>query len=534
MKNKIYGNCDMVEELIAPVRVIKSESVDNADFLTIAKEPCISFKTAGCARFQKKGAYVLLDFGKEICGSARLIVRDIAYLSSNFRFTFGESVSEACSDIGFKNATNNHSPRDFIAFVSSMSDVCYASTGFRFLRLELLEDKPALMQNIFAVNRLPYIENELKITSSDDEINKIIDTAVYTLKLNMQNGYFWDGIKRDRLVWAGDMHHEVITSMIFFGKNRNVVNSLKFLRESTDRGAWINNIPTYSAWWLISLCDYCDMSDDSEFFNENRDYAEEILKHIDDSISDNGDITFDGKISLKYFVDWQTYETEDAYIGTAMIFIIAAQKFLKLCKSGICEKIIGKLKKYTSADSKTKQVRAFQILAGRRKIGDAEFLEKDGAAGFSTFMSYYILTAYAMIGGKMSLEMIKQYFGGMLSRGATSFWEDFDIAWLNGSGRIDEFTEDGKTDIHADFGKHCYTGLRHSLCHGWSSGVAAFMVESVFGLSMKKDRKEITVMPADLPLEFDIDLPTENGIISITNNKSGLTVKAPEGVKINT
>ena len=67
----------------------------------------------------------------------------------------------------------------------------------------------------------------------------------------------------------------------------------------------------------------------------------------------------------------------------------------------------------------------------------------------------------------------------MLSRGATTFWEDFDVAWLEGSGRIDEFPEKGQKDIHGDFGAFCHIGFRHSLCHGWASGVLAFIIEQM-------------------------------------------------------
>ena len=42
-----------------------------------------------------------------------------------------------------------------------------------------------------------------------------------------------------------------------------------------------------------------------------------------------------------------------------------------------------------------------------------EFLEKGGAAGFSTFMAYYILKADAMAGGKDMLSIMKEYFGAM-------------------------------------------------------------------------------------------------------------------------
>ena len=42
---------------------------------------------------------------------------------------------------------------------------------------------------------------------SDERLNTIWQTGAYTVHLNMQD-YLWDGIKRDRLVWIGDMHPE--------------------------------------------------------------------------------------------------------------------------------------------------------------------------------------------------------------------------------------------------------------------------------------------------------------------------------------
>ena len=74
--------------------------------------------------------------------------------------------------------------------------------------------------------------------------------------------------------------------------------------------------------------------------------------------------------------------------------------------------------------------------------------------------------------------MLKEYYGGMLSVGATTFWEDFDIDWLKNSGRIDKITPCDKKDIHGDFGAFCYKGFRHSLCHAWSCGVNAFIKEN--------------------------------------------------------
>ena len=71
------------------------------------------------------------------------------------------------------------------------------------------------------------------INTDDEELNRIIDTAAYTLKLNLQNGYIWDGIKRDRLVWSGDLHQEILLASYLYGDVANIRNSLTFLKEET-------------------------------------------------------------------------------------------------------------------------------------------------------------------------------------------------------------------------------------------------------------------------------------------------------------
>ena len=140
-------------------------------------------------------------------------------------------------------------------------------------------------------------------------------------------------------------------------------------------------------------------------------------------------------------------------------------------------------------------------------------MEEGGAEGFSTFMAYYILKADAMAGGTQMFPMIKQYFGGMLSRGATTFWEDFDIHWLEGSGRIDEFPAPGEKDIHGDFGAFCYEGFRHSLCHGWSSGVLAFIIECIMELTKENGKG---IVPHIFGVEtLDAKLPVKDGWLTI-------------------
>lgn len=522
-----YGKEAMIQkELVMPVCVKVSQAVLNPERLLEEREACVSFRDDCSAAFTGEGAYVVLDFGKELCGGVRLITGSTPG-PARVQITFGESLTEACSSIGEKNATNDHSPRDFQAVLPSLSDLTFGASGFRFAKIRLLSDGPVYIRNIFAVNTLPYIEKEGFVKTGDGELNRIIDTAAYTLKLNLQNGYIWDGIKRDRLVWSGDLHQEILLSVYLHGDHRNITNSLRFLREETSPGAWINGIPAYSAWWVLNLCDYYRLSGDRAFFEESRAYALAVLENIDRCVSSDGEMDFSvAKHFMPYFLDWPTLDTPEAKIGTAALLVYMAKTYLRMEENSACRSLISKLSAYLNMDCSYKQIRAFQILAGRDPAGQAEFLEKNGAEGFSTFMAYYILKADAMAGGKNMLPMIKEYFGGMLSRGATTFWEDFDIRWLEGSGRIDEFPAEGQKDIHGDFGAYCYQGFRHSLCHGWSSGVLAFLIEYMIGLTLEQGGEKFTVSPNMLGVDtLQAKLPVRDGWLQIRIDGDSVTAE---------
>lgn len=68
----------------------------------------------------------------------------------------------------------------------------------------LLKDTPAqAVHHIFIFRDIPYLGS---FTCDDSLLNEIWKTAAWTVHLNMQN-YLWDGIKRDRLAWQGDLHY---------------------------------------------------------------------------------------------------------------------------------------------------------------------------------------------------------------------------------------------------------------------------------------------------------------------------------------
>ena len=125
-----------------------------------------------------------------------------------------------------------------------------------------------------------------------------------------------------------------------------------------------------------------------------------------------------------------------------------------------------------------------------------------------------------------------------VDRGATTFWEDFDLAWLEGSGRIDELTPPGKKDLHGDFGAYCYEGFRHSFCHGWASGPTAWLSQHVLGIEPAAPGfTKVRITPHLGSLKWaEGSYPTPRGVIRVRHEKQtdGSTkseIQLPPGVE---
>ena len=50
------------------------------------------------------------------------------------------------------------------------------------------------------------------------------------------------------------------------------------------------------------------------------------------------------------------------------------------------------------------------------------------------------------------------------------------------AGHFEQFWHACRTMQNGDFGKFCYTQLRHSLCPGWASGPTSFLSRHVLGI----------------------------------------------------
>ena len=422
----------------------------------------------------KAGGHIILDYGKEMNGGIRILT----FLAENVRvrIRFGESLTECCSDIGGeKNATNDHALRDFYTELQNYSDMTYGNTGFRFVRIDFYGETQ--IKSVIAVNHILKRKANYRYEGDDALIKSIYEAAKRTVDLCAGQDYLWDGVKRDRLVWIGDSHPEMLALTALYGRLPVIERSLDFIREQTPLPRWMNNIPMYSMWWIIILADYYEVTGARDYVTKQLPYLKGLINQIASCVKEDGTLDYPF-----YFVDWPSSNQPDEINGVRAINIIAMQKAINLLSlygkdTKTAEIALKRLLSKKMKIVKSKQAAGLKHLAVGLDEDDKELLTKGGAMGMSTFMSYYILKAVASFDKEKAIEMMKEYYGAMLDKGATTFWEDFDITWSRGSCRTDEMPKDGEKDIHGDFGAYCYKGFRHSLCHGWSAGVIQFIKE---------------------------------------------------------
>ncbi|MBE7079106.1 MAG: hypothetical protein E7380_04550 [Clostridiales bacterium] len=470
-------------EYILPTKIIDGAKMENPETLFSSKGfyATINYTPSEWKHYLKLngiGSFIVLDFGKEMHGGVRLITDLIKTDVCKIRIRFGESLGEVNAELKEKNAGNYHSFRDFETQICSYADANVGQTGFRFVRIDLLEDNFIYFKNIYCVNRIFSKKPIYVYQGGDKRIADIFWTAKRTVDLCSSGGYIWDGIKRDRLAWAGDLAPEVMALHTLYGKVAIVEKTLDLCKKNAPLPRFMNNIYTYSMWWIIMLADYYKEFACDKYIKKHLPYLIGLVAQMGELVDENGTLS----TKTRYLVDWPTKDTKDELVGVRAIFLMAmngAEYLLREFGKSV-EKVLEikrKLLLQPLCPKEKKQVIALKYFAvGEITDEEYEILIAGGAKGFSTFMSYYILSAIASRDEKLAIDLMKEYYGGMLDRGATTFWEDFHIEWLDGTGRIDEIDE-SKKDLHGDCGAFCYVGFRHSLCHGWSTGVLKFIKE---------------------------------------------------------
>jgi alpha-L-rhamnosidase len=481
---------------------------------------------------------LLLDFGQELNGGVQIVVGHASRSVVGVRIRFGESVSEAMGE-----PNGDHANHDLMFPLVPLGTQEIGNTGFRFVRLDFPADTLLHLVAVRAVSLQRPLEYLGTFECSDKRINEIWQTGARTVHLCMQE-YVWDGIKRDRLVWIGDLHPETMVIASVFGGHPIVPATLDYQRERSPLPDWMNGISSYSLWWLLIQRDWYRYQGDLSYLQLQREYLTGLLALIDSKVDAEGQEHLDGM----RFLEWPTSGDPTAIdAGLQALVVLALQAGAELCSvladpdaSARALSAAQRAASFQRPASSSKQANALMAMSGMAEAStvNRDILALDPYRGLSTFYGYYVLQARALAGDYAGcLDLLRTYWGGMLDMGATTFWEGFEVDWMENSARIDEMVLPGKRDIHADFGGYCYVGLRHSLCHGWAAGPTAWLMEHVLGIAPASPGfATVTVTPHLAGLTYARGtFPTPHGIIQVSHERGAdgeviTDLKLPDGV----
>lgn len=544
------GECpqpEFVTEYLTPVRVMQAIGpVEDVQYLLQPYEGQVSTSEDEVVMLHE-GASILLDFGKEIQGGIQIVrTIDGSHQAARFRLCLGESVTEALSSVDAPGttATNDHSARDVEISVPWLGSMEYGNSGFRFARLDLLDaDGEAVgLVAVRAISRLRNIPYQGSFRCSDERLNQIWQTGAYTVHLCMQD-YLWDGVKRDRLVWMGDMHPEVMTANTVFGNQAVIRKSLDYVRDNTPANDWMNGICSYSLWWIIIQHHLYQWYGDKAYLQEQYIYLAALLNHVMEQMNGTREAFPEGR-----FIDWPSNDQPAViHAGLQALSVRALEAGAEMAgwlgDSALKEKCLSvsrELRQYVPDMVGNSQAAALLSLSGM--VGAAEasaIILQNGPEAFTSFMGYYLLEALARSGHYAeAMQLMSEYWGRMLDLGATTFWEDFNYRDAKNAARIDEVVPEGRFDIHADGGAWCYVGLRHSFCHGWASGPTAWLSAHVLGIEpVDPGCKTVRITPHLGQLDWaEGTFPTPYGVIEVSHSLRSdgsvqSKVKLPKGIK---
>ena len=445
---------------------------------------------------------------------------------------------------GAQNAQNDHAIRDQIITLPWLGKITVGPSGFRFVRIDAVDpSQPVQLSQVRAVLQIRDIPYVGSFRCNDERLNRIWQVGAYTVHLNMQD-YLWDGIKRDRLVWIGDMHPEVSTIHAVFGFNEVVPRSLDLTRDVTPVTEWMNGISSYSMWWVLIHEDMWMHHGDRDYLVAQQDYMTRLLRRLADLVGPDGKERIDGM----RFLDWPSSPNpQGVTAGLQALLVMTLESGARLMTvlgddetAAVCRAAATRGRRAVPDPNRSKSGAALLSLAGMvdaQQIAQ-EVLKVDGPKDVSTFYGYYVLQALAKADdADTALDFISTYWGAMLDLGATTFWEDFNLEWTVDAAPIDELVPPGKKDLHGDFGAYCYEGFRHSLCHGWASGPTAWLSQQVLGIRpLAPGCSHVLVAPQLGRLAWaEGTYPTPHGPIHVRHERRpdgsiASEISAPDGV----
>ena len=474
----------------------------------------------------------LYDFGKETFGYLKT-----ACLQGTIHIYYGESREEALDKEYCETIDVLSSPicRDIVA----------SSKAFRYV---YIEKEPGTTYSDMLMD-YEYSSHDLSRSGSfrcsDNLLNDIWQIGAYTMDLTTRE-FFMDGIKRDRWTWSGDAIQSYLMNYYLRFDTECVKRTIRQLRGKDPVTAHVNTIMDYTFYWFKSILDYYEYTGDAAFVREMWPRMVTLMDYVEGRL--NADGMAEGQPDDWIFVDWVDFPMhkrgtlcfEQILLMKAMETMALCAKLLGINKSDYrvkAEELRNKIKQtFWSYDKRaylhaieegqmntqiTKFPNMFAILYGlayeeeRREIMHSVMLNPAIDPITTPYMRFYELETLCIDGLQAQvLQEMKDYWGGMIREGATSFWEKYNPS------------ETGTQHL-AMYGRP----YGKSLCHAWGASPIYLLGKYYLGVRpTKPGYAEFEIRPSLGNLDWmEGDVPTPHGMIHVYMDRQQVKVHATEG-----
>ncbi|MBO4979618.1 MAG: hypothetical protein J6D16_04345 [Clostridia bacterium] len=466
---------------------------------------------------------LLYDFGREVFAS---VVLECMNPEESYSVYYGECRGEAMEGRGYRHCTVWEE-------ISGKTEAQLTARGFRFVRVV-----GASPIRVHAITEMLDVKPRGRFSCDRPEVERIYDVCAYTFHLCSREFYF-DGIKRDRWVWGGDVRESLMIGDYLFADREVGRRSLLALLPKDFALSHVNNINDYSTLTLIAIWEYYLSFGDVEFvcthWNRIRLLYDFVLSRLD------GDGQMVSRPGDWLFIDWSIMDKSGPLAAEQILLWQAHRCMARLCPlvgedPALYEKRAEDLRRvilerywrddrgcfidcYTSGkENVSRHGNIFAILfdlvdGDRQNRILKHVLRNDAVRSITTpYFKIYELAALCKLGYLADAQsFMEQYWGGMLALGATSAWEQYDPTQI-GDQHYAMYGE--------PYGK--------SLCHAWSCGPIYLLGRYCLGVSPTTPAYEtFTVAPEHgLYTAFSGTVPTVRGDIRVSVEGNRVTVNS--------
>ena len=522
-------------------------------FQTVEQRPSL-FRLSTCpmhpVSVEKTDGNILCDFGKETMG---YVILHGVRKGDSIALFYGESREEAL----------DHDHCETLDHITVPADGDYMVPGSKAFRFVHVMPNDSAITDVTALYEfLPFdAERSGSFECSDPLLNKIWQVSAYTLDLTTRE-FFMDGIKRDRWTWSGDAIQSYLMNYYLRFSSDTVKRTIRQLRGKDPVTAHVNTIMDYTFYWFNSVLDYYTFTNDIAFVREIYPRMRSLMDYVLSRTDNRG--FADGRPDDWIFVDWVDFPMpKRGVMAFEQILFAKSLQTMAECAQLLADNQPDKLPQgsltiadYTADAEKyntlytilrqqtdtlfwsdthhaylhheeqgevsqliTKFPNMFAVIYGfadaqrKEEILHSVMLNPDVEPITTPYMRFYELEALCIMQQHdRVLQEMKDYWGGMIHEGATSFWEKY-VPDEQGTEHLQMYGR--------PYGK--------SLCHAWGASPLYLLGRYFLGIRpLKPGYEEWECRPHLSTLRYmKGSVPTPHGPIHLSVTPDSVTIQSP-------